>query len=243
MLRVTPTQLEVLRKIVGQYLPTVKLPSEHFWKVATDETVWLQVVSQVTVVGAARPADKLRDSDVAAGISWHTLTCLSDEQSRRRIWTTLRQIGARYTSEDINKCRKTAALAKNLGVLKEYKGGPKGFIVDVARLPGGSTEKVDFVAKHLSYIKNKGARDFLMSGFGLIRDHIALDTRVVGVLNGIGISIPKESLSNANKYAQLEQDLITQVCRPLSICGAELDQILFINYNEINRRITSFTSC
>jgi hypothetical protein len=51
-------------------------------------------------------------------------------------------------------------------------------------------DKVVFVARHLSYIKNKGARDLLTTGFGLAKHHIALDIRILALLRQMGIDIP-----------------------------------------------------
>ena len=39
--------------------------------------------------------------------------------------------------------------------------------------------------KHLEYFRNKGARDFRTTGFGLVTDCIALDVRVMGVVSRI----------------------------------------------------------
>jgi hypothetical protein len=132
-------------------------------------------------------------------------------------------------------CRKTGALVKNLVFLKKYAGGPKGFIRDVATLKGDSQDKIAFVSKHLSYIKNKGARDFLTTGFGLVKDHIAFDSRVIGVLRHVGVSLPSGVTVDPVVYARAEQDLIRQVCVPLNLSGAEFDQMLFLNHKDIQR--------
>jgi hypothetical protein len=52
----------------------------------------------------------------------------------------------------------------------------------------------------------------------------------------VGIKIPADALKNSKRYAELERDVVIQICRPLRLTGAELDQLLFTNYKEIKRR-------
>jgi hypothetical protein len=79
----------------------------------------------------------------------------------------------------------------------------------------------------------KGARDFLTTGFGLVKDHIALDSRILNVLHLVGVKIPARGKLNSTKYDALERMLLEQVCRPLGVSGADLDQLLFKNYRDI----------
>jgi hypothetical protein len=67
----------------------------------------------------------------------------------------------------------------------------------------------------------------------VVRDCIAFDSRILDVIRQIGIQIPDRVQANEALYEEFERLLINQVCRPLGITGAELDQLLFINYNEI----------
>ena len=154
-------------------------------------------------------------------------------QAAKAISSVLRTIGARYAGSEWRTCKKTKALIRNRNYLRDHPEGPRGFIKDVATLPGSSRDKVAFVAARLSYIKNKGARDFLTTGFGFIKDHIAFDTRVVGSLRHIGLTFPENVTSHPGLYDEFERDLLTQVCRPLGISGAQLDQLLFLHYNDI----------
>jgi hypothetical protein len=93
--------------------------------------------------------------------------------------------------------------------------------------------KVKFVMPHLSFIKNKGARDLLMTGFGVVRDCIAFDSRILNVIRQIGVQIPDGVPDDEALYEEFERLLIDQVCRLLRITGAQLDQLLFRNYDEI----------
>ncbi len=234
MLRVNPAQLDTFRRIRGMY-PKAKLPGRNAWRHKSDNEVWLQVMSQIVVVGRAAPAERLRERTIRSRIAWGKVRLMTQSQARKAIWTVLREIRARYAGRDPGTCRKTAALIRNLQFFKAYPGGPKAFIRDVATLKGTSQEKIDFVAQRLSYIKNKGARDFLTTGFGLVKDHIALDARVRGVLKLVGVKIPTPALSSPLLYAEVERDLVKQVCRPLGMSGAEFDQLLFVHSGEIRQ--------
>lgn len=190
-------------------------------------------MSQVVVVGNAGPAEKLRSQPIRKRIGWKKLTALSEAKAKKAIWSVLRDIGTRYSGKRSRSCRKTAALMRNLKCLREFQGGPKGFLKEVATLNGSSLNKIQFVAKHLSYIKHKGARDFLTSGFGLIQDRIAFDIRILGIIRQIGVQIPDGVQADATLYEKFERLLIDEVCKPLGISGAQLDQLLFRNYDEI----------
>lgn len=172
------------------FLTRLIFPPRHAWRTASNDDVWIRLVSQVVVVGRAEPAEHLREKDVRRRIAWGRVTEMSDRVAANNIWQVLQDIGTRYCGRNLHSCRKTAALMRNLEYLKRYPKGPKGFLRDVATLKGSSRDKAAFISKRLSYIKNKGARDFLITGFGLVKDRIALDSRILSVLRLVGIEIP-----------------------------------------------------
>jgi hypothetical protein len=232
MPRITASQRQAFQRI-KQHFSIPVLPSKDAWQDASNDDVWIRVVSQVVVVGNASPADKLWSQPIRKRIGWRSLTALSEAKAKKAIWSVLRDIGTRYCGKQSGSCRKTAALMRNLECLREFPNGPKGFLKEVATLNGSSLGKIKFVAKHLSYIKHKGARDFLTTGFGLIQDRIAFDTRILGVIRQIGVQIPDGVQADAALYEEFEQLLINEVCKPLGISGAQLDQLLFVNYDAI----------
>ena len=93
--------------------------------------------------------------------------------------------------------------------------------------------RIEFVGGSLHFIKSKGARDLLTTSLGLLSGGIAFDARVLGALRTIGVHIPRGVPQNAGRYAEFEAVLLRQVCGPLGISGAELDQLLFVNYSAI----------
>lgn len=227
----TEEQLAVFRWIHERFGDDVLLPSADDHLKMTDTDVWIRVVSQVVVVGKAEPAERLRDPDIRAKLDYGFLCSFSEAEAAKEIGKVLREIKARYVP-DLNpeSSPKVVALIKNLAVLKAYKGGPSGFIRDVAALET-SEQRWNYVAKHLSYIKNKGARDFLTTGFGLATDLIALDIRVMGVVSRIVPELPAKI--QRGSYTAIEEFLVDGVCKPLKITPAHLDQLLFKHWSQI----------
>ncbi|WP_321871944.1 hypothetical protein [Paraburkholderia tropica] len=221
----TEEQLATFRWIHERFGDDVILPSADDHLKMTDTDVWIRVVSQVVVVGKADPAKRLKDTDIRTKLDYGFLCSISKAEAAKEIGKVLCEIKARYVP-DLNpeSSPKVVALIKNLAVLKAYKGGPSGFIRDVAALET-SEQRWNYVAKHLSYIKNKGARDFLTTGFGLATDRIALDSRVMSVVSRIVPELPAKVPPAA--YAAIEEFLVNGVCKPLKITPAHLDQLLF----------------
>lgn len=214
-------------KLVLRHHEPPKLPRPNTWKSRSDDDIWIRVVSQVAVIGNAKPAEKLKQHQYRDPIQWDLVAALSDEDAAVAIWTVLREIGSRYAGKSLNKCGPTKSLVFNRNALRDYPGGPKGFLKTIATMKGDSIDKISFVTIRLQRIKNKGARDFLTSGFGLVRDHIALDTRVMNCLQHIGIQLPADAATNPSTYQEVEADLGSMLCKPLGISLAELDQLLF----------------
>ncbi|KWF60728.1 hypothetical protein WT57_01335 [Burkholderia pseudomultivorans] len=191
----------------------------------SEQQIWLRVVSQVVVVGRAAPAERLKDAEVQQALDFAALSSMSPARARMRIGETLASIGTRMVSKKQPEASpKAIALAKNLAFLKTYPDGPKGFIRDVAK-QRTSQERWRYVEKHLAYVRNKGARDFLTTGFGLLTDRIALDIRVMGVVSLIVPGFPAK-VPPAD-YEKIERYLIENICLPLDIKPAHLDQLLF----------------
>src|SRR5689334_23171984 len=124
---ITTAQLALFRRIQRAFPSGADLPRENAWHTASNDDVWIRVVSQVVVVGRADPADRLRDKRIRERIAWQRLSQMSKSDAANNIWQVLRDIGARYSGRTITSCRKTSALMRNLDYLKHYPNGPKGF--------------------------------------------------------------------------------------------------------------------
>ena len=232
MLSIDDKHIARLKWILNEHQPP-ELPHPDTWKSKSDDDIWIRVVSQVAVIGNARPADLLHQHQYRDTLQWDLVASLSDEDAAVAIWTVLRKIGSRYAGKSLDKCRPTRSLVFNRNALRDVPGGPKGFLKKIATMEGDSIDKINYVANQLQRIKHKGARDFLTSGFGLVQDHIALDTRVKKCLQHIGIELPADAATNPSTYQQVEDELRCMLCKPLGISLAELDQLLFTFDSEI----------
>ena len=226
MLSIDHKHIARLKRILKKHQPP-ELPHPDTWKSQSDDDIWIRVVSQIVVIGNAKPAEQLKRHQYRDRNQWDLLVAKSDEDAAVAIWTVLRDIGSRFGGTSLNQCGPTKALVFNRNTLRDFRGGPKGFLKTIATMEGDSIDKINFVTDRLQLIKNKGARDFLTSGFGLVHDHIALDTRVKKCLQHIGIQLPADAATNPSTYQQVETDLGCMLCKPLGISLAELDQLLF----------------
>lgn len=237
--QLTPAQLAEFRRINEQFGHLVRLPSPGTWKSMTEHEIWLRVVSQIVVVGRAAPAERLKDEEMQQALDFATLSSMPPRRATKRIGEALARIGTRMVSKQQPETSpKVLALAHNLAFLKTYPGGPRGFIADVANQQT-SQERWRYVEKHLAYIRNKGARDFLTTGFGLVTDHIALDVRVMSVVSRIVPGFPAKAPSTDSDYEKIECYLIENICRPLDIEPARLDQLLFRFQRQIIAQLES----
>ena len=57
---------------------------------------------------------------------------------------------------------------------------------------------------------------------------MALDARIYGVLEGVGVKVSPEDI-----FGYVENELIQKVAKPLGVSGGQLDRMLFNNYNQI----------
>jgi hypothetical protein len=205
----------------------------------SDNEIWLRVVSQVVVVGNEAPARRLGDADIQERLAFATLVILPPREAAEALGRVLAEIGTRYVSKkQPETSRKVKGLLKNLGFLKNYDGGPRGFVKNLSDTKT-SRDRIDCISKNFSFIKAKGARDFLTTGLGMATDVIALDSRVMGVVRLIipGLTDPV----NAGNYDAIEEFLIKHVCKPLRMCAVEFDQLLFRNELAIKQLLCDAT--
>ncbi len=236
MLDITDEHLQKFMTLKNHFLPKTEVPHENNWKTWTDNDIWLHLVTQIIVIGGSAPADKFNENGpLKKEVSFEKLVAIENkEKLKKLINKTLRAVGTRYASSDIAKCRKTDALVHNFGILRNFKNGPKGLLERISELggPNGDKRKIKYLMKILRFIQSKSARDYLME-LGLVKNAIALDVRVQKVLHHIGIKIPKGFESDPKLYDEIENDLLTKVCKPLELTGVEFDRMLYQNYKDI----------
>jgi hypothetical protein len=237
MLQITQEHLNKFQQIVDRFRSKTKIPKENNWYSWSDNDIWLHTMAQVMVVGKSAPLDKFYKSDkLRKEVAYERLRKMTDEKNlNRTINRVLLAVGTRYASSNISKCLKTKALVHNLKTLKNY-GGPRKFVKRVSEFQGPNADKqrIEFVVQTFMFIKNKGARDYLME-LGLLRNAVALDVRVQNVLRKIGIEVPKGFESNPQLYDSIQNDILEKICKPLGISGIEFDRMLYQNYDDIIR--------
>lgn len=110
-------------------------------------------------------------------------------------------------------------------------GGATKFFKRVATLPT-EKERIQFLSNRgtFKYYGKKGARDTLIE-LGLAKECLALDARILGLLEKVGVEIKRGSLDR--DYERIEGELIEKVAKPLGISGARLDRVLFQYNNQI----------
>ena len=234
MLQISQKQIEKFRQVKNLYFNKTKVPAADNWQDWNDDDVWWHLVSQVITVGNSLPAQKFEKNIGLKGeVAYEKLIKMQEADQARTINHVLREVGTRYASSSISKCRKTVALVHNLKALQN-KGGPKMFMKTLSELKGPDADKkrIECLMRDLMFLKSKSARDFLME-LGLLKNAIAFDFRVRNVLDKMGIQTPKDFESDPKSYDAIESDILTEVCRPLGISGIEFDRMLYQNYDDI----------
>jgi hypothetical protein len=239
MLYITGEHLERFKQIKELFYSKTKVPLKNNWRSRTNNEIWLEIVAQVVVVGRSEPWDRLKENDELRNkIAYENLVQIkSREELRSIINHVLLEVGARYVSSDVSKSMKAKALAHNLNVLKGFQQGPKGFMLRLAEMKGPDNDKIRirYVMDCFMYIKNKGARDLLME-LGLVKNAVALDARIQAIFQKIGIQMPKIS-SDLKLYEEIENEVLTKICKPLGLLGIEFDRMLYQNKKEIMKMI------
>jgi hypothetical protein len=227
-----PAQAIKLLKAARPYRNRVKFGPR--WNKRTEDDLWRTVLSQIIVVGNAAPAERLqRDPDIAKKVSIRRLKkCHGGAALQKYLHEFLVGIGTRYVSKKKGwkQDKKAGAAVCNFRALMKA-GGPKKFFKRVAALPT-EKERIQFLSNRetFQYYGKKGARDTLIE-LGLAKECVALDARILGLLEKVGVEIKRGSLDR--DYERIEGELIQKVAKPLNISGARLDRVLFQYNNQI----------
>lgn len=229
-------QLRCFAVIKDAFLKETTLPEQGRWGSMSNDAIWLRVVKQVVVVGKAAPAERLGSPKIRKQLAFRTLVEARPQQAATVLGNALAEIGTRFVSRDQpRQSPKVSALLENLEFLADWAEGPRGFVAHLGSMRT-TPERVRYISNHLSYIKAKGARDFLTTGLGMATDVIALDSRVMGIVRLVVPALPERV--NARNYDAIETFLITHVCEPLNMSAMEFDQLLFKNESGIRQLLS-----
>jgi len=195
-----------------------------------DEDLWIEIVTQFCVMGGTRMIESLMNdsskySEFKNEIGLGKL--LSFKKSKRigHIANVLKTFKAtRFHPQEAEKIN---ALFSNSKVIRDRR---------IVLLDGLSYKQPfnkirDELIRRNPYFKFKSASDFMIK-VGLSRDVIALDTRILGVLNDhFGQKLKPNKVQGNKKVYELIEEALRKACKKIRIPLARLDRILF-KYSE-----------
>ena len=234
---ITKQQLKKFQELLDKYQYETEFPIEDNWENKSNNELWLWLVGQVMVVGGVAGNERFQSrQDLKKKLSYSSLSQFdNDNQLQLVINEVLREAGIRYASSDIEKCHKSKALVHNYRFISNYKGGFKGLLKHLVQFKGDNAEllRVSFLTHHFKFVKNKSARDFLMS-MGININTLALDIRIQNIFKHFSIEFPSQGeLARKPVYDKTEKEIIEKICKALSIEPVKFDRILFQHYNKI----------
>ena len=235
-MNITENHLAIFRNLINTYQKETVFPKKDQWKQMDNNQLWLWLVGQVMVVGGVAGHDRFQESeDLKAKLNYSSLMQLDDTTLKIRLNEVLCKAGVRYASNDLLKCRKSSALVDNFKFVSSYEGGFEGLLNFLSKFQSKTAEldRVAFLTQNLKFIKNKSARDFLMS-MGFNTNTLAIDIRIQNIFKHFALGFPpKLNLSSKAIYDDLEREIIDKICKPLEVQPVKFDRILFQNYKRI----------
>jgi len=238
-MNINQQQLKKFKNLINKFQNGTEFPVLNNWEEKSNNELWLWLVGQVMVVGGVGGNERfIQRKDLQKRISYSSLKQYTDDLELQSIINdVLREAGVRYASSDLKKCKKSKALVHNYKFISHYNGGFKGLIGFLNRIEGinAELERVSYLTHHLMFVKNKSARDFLMS-IGINRNTLALDIRIQNIFKYFDIEFPTQTqLSSKAIYDATEKEIIKKICDPLNIEPIIFDRILFQNYKSITK--------
>ena len=221
---------QTLTRIIELLGPLVNLePIDRYSSMSANE-VWLTLVVQVCVMGSARHIERLT-SDTDRYKDFEKKVALSTVASQQNPDIYLTDVLQNFSVTRFHK-KSAERLVKVLRSSNTFQG-------DKVLLLEGLSHKADAIQTRDELIQRcpifglKSASDFMIS-IGLSHDVIALDTRVIGILQkyfDYKLTLG-EVQSNRRCYLSLEAGL-REVCQEKRVSLALLDRLLF-NFSNVN---------
>ncbi len=207
-----------------RYRGTAK-PSKPWYRRTADE-LWWKVVGEIAAQGNARAGFVIENSyEAKRQTSLSRLkACHTENERLQHIHWVLTTVRARYVRKNVRRDPKSKAVLRNFQTLNA-NGGPKQFFRRIADEPSEST-RIEALQRELAGYGPKTARDTAIE-LCLGKNCLALDIRLRKLLTAVG------ARTDGASYENMEQALISRVARPANLTGAQLDRILFQNYDKI----------
>ena len=220
---ITPESKRKLLHVIEKFAGHAKTPKLGRWKTLSDEDLWSHIVSQVCVMGSAIPMETLerdgRRPDFDAALSLATLA-----GKRDRITFIAEQL-KEFSATRFHKkaAERLEAALSNQGIVNA------GRVVLLDDLPAGKPDEIreELLGRTKSLFRRKSVSD-LMITVGLSDDVIALDQRVVGLLNThFGYNKTFDRLQSSRDLYLSAEACLRGVCKEAGVSLAELDRMLF----------------
>ena len=229
--RISEDVILKLKKIKESLNEKVVINPLGFYKNMSGDELWLRMVNQFCVMGGSRMIDNLSDnsemySEFKAKISLGNLSSQSDRASQ--IETILKTYKAtRFSSIQGKKINK---LLDNPLVVN---GGQFVMLSNIDHSQQNYRQIRNELRKRNPYFGMKSASDFMI-GVGLSHDVIALDTRIVGLLNkNFSATLQIDVVQRKPILYEKIENTLRRACDRLALSLAELDQMLF-KYSGMN---------
>jgi hypothetical protein len=223
----TPIQAALLRKLALRYKGPAKPKPPKPWCSRTADELWWKVLTAIATQGNARAGFVIEGSYEAkrqTSLSWLKAFRTDDRELLRHIHWVLATVGTRYIRKSFSKDPKSKAAYQNYRTLVKA-GGPKRFFLSIAK-QGTEIARIEALQDELSFYGPKTARDTAID-LGLAKNCMALDTRLRKLLAAVNAH------TDGASYMDIEKALISKVAWPIKLTGAQLDRILFWNYDKI----------
>ncbi len=211
--------LHVIEKLDGHTKP----PKLGRWRTLSNNDLWGHIVSQVCVMGSAIPMETLdRDGRRPAFDAALSLPTLVAQKNRvAYIADTLKDFAA--TRFHKKAAQRLEAALSDKGIVEA------GRVVLLDGLPAGKPDEIreELLTRSQSLFRRKSVSD-LMITVGLSHDVIALDQRVVGLLNvHLGYNKTFDRLQSSRDLYLSVEDCLRGVCKEAGVSLGQLDRMLF----------------
>lgn len=221
--KIRPEAKRKLLHVIGKLAPYTKTPALGCWKRLSDEELWNHIISQVCVMGSAVPMEKLHSAGNRRAFELAlSLSTLSTKQNKfAYIESQLKKFKA--TRFRNRAARRLAAALANPSIVKGTR------VVLLEDLPRGDPGAIreEILRRSESLFKRKSVSDLMIS-VGISHDVVALDQRVVGMLNThLGYNRKFSSLQASRKIYLSVENCLRGVCKEANVTLGTLDRMLF----------------
>lgn len=214
--------LNKIKKYLTPHLTKTELPKLGYYSSLSDEEIWLRIVTQFCVMGGARKYLKMNEQKLSEFRDNMRLDKLLGKGKELSHVSEILKEATRFPDK---QAKKIVDLLTNQNVIKRRR------IVLLHNLSHKKNSYEDIRSKLIErmhpHFKLKSASDFMIKT-GLSNDVIALDTRIVGVLQKhFHLSVDVNKVQKSKEiYISIERSL-RDACKRLDLSLACLDRALF----------------